>query len=128
MRPMHRTIALLFRERCVPTLWGDCGTKVGRPSFLQDTTLHSHNSTHTTQHGTTPYVHNSTPHNSTRPQLDTAQLNAPQLDTPEFNTPPFDTSQLDTTQFYTTTTQHIITLHDHISTRYNSTQTTWPYA
>ena len=27
-RPMHRTAALLFWERRVPTLWGDCGTKV----------------------------------------------------------------------------------------------------
>ena len=70
--------------------------RIGRPSFLQVTTLHSHNSTHITQHGTTLYDHNSTPHNSTRPQLDTSQ---------------FDTSQLDTTT----------TLHGH-----NSTQTTWP--
>ena len=68
----------------------------GRPSFLQDTTLHSHNSTHTTQHGTSLYGHNSTPHNFKRPQLVTAQLDMPR----------FDTSQLDTTQLYTTTTRH----------------------
>ena len=69
---------------------------LGRPSFLQDTTLHSHNSTHTTQHGTSLYGHNSIPHNFKRPQLDTAQLNTPQLDTPQFDTP----------QPYTTTTLH----------------------
>ena len=55
-----------------------------------------YNSTHTTQHGTSLYGHNSTPHNSKRPQFDTAQLNIPQLDTPQF-----DTSQLDTLQLYT---------------------------
>ena len=38
----------------------------GRPSFLQDTSLHSHNSTHKTQHGKTLCGHNSTLHNSTR--------------------------------------------------------------
>ena len=58
---------------CVCWLWR------GRPSFLQVTTLHSHNSTHISQHGTTLYGHNSTPHNSThhnsaRPRLDTSQL------------------------------------------------------
>ena len=68
----------------------------GRQSFLQDTILHSHNSTHTTQHGTSLYGHNSTPHNFKHPQIDTAQLNTPQLDTPQF-----DTSQLDTPQLYT---------------------------
>ena len=94
---------------------------LGRPSFLQDTTLHIHNSTHTTQHGTTLYGHNSTPHNATRSQLDIAQLNTPQLDTPWF-----DTSHLDTTQLYTTTTRHTTTLHGHNSTRHNSTQTIWP--
>ena len=81
-------------------------TQTGRPSFLQGTTLHSHNYTHTTQHGTSVYGHNSTPHNSKRPQLDRAQLNTPQL-----NTPQFDTSQLDTTQLYTATTRHSTTLH-----------------
>ena len=69
----------------------------GRPSFLQDTTLNSHNSIHTTQHGTFLYGHNPTPHNSKRPQL------------------------------YTSTTRHTTTLHGHNSTRHNSTQTTWPY-
>ena len=66
------------------------------PSFLQDTILHSHNSTHITKHGTSLYGHNSTPHNFKHPQLDTAQLNTPQLDMPQFGT-----SQLDTPQLYT---------------------------
>ena len=88
----------------------------GRPSFLQVTTLHSHNFTHSTQHGTTQYGHNSTPHNSTRTQLDTAQLNTPQLDTPQFVTSQLDTTQLytatlDTPQLYTATTRHATTVH-----------------
>ena len=40
--------------------------KKGRPSFLQVTTLHSHNSTHTTLHGPFLHTHNSIRHNSTR--------------------------------------------------------------
>ena len=84
---------------------------IGKPLFLQVTTLHSHNSTHITQHGTTLYGHTSTPHNSTRPQLDTAQLNTPQLDTSQFDTAQLDTTQLDTPQLYTATTQHAITVH-----------------
>ena len=59
---------------------------VGRPLFLHDTTLHSQNSAHTTQHGITLYGHNSTLHNSIGPQLDTAQLNTPQLDTTQLYT------------------------------------------
>ena len=94
----------------------------GRPSFLQDTILHMHNSTHLTQHGTSLYGHKSTPHIFKHSQLDTAQLNTPQLDMPQFGT-----SQLDTTQLYKTTTRHTTTLHGHNSTLHNSTQTTWPY-
>ena len=78
----------------------------GRPSFLQNTTLHSHNSTHTTQHGTTLYGHNSIPHNSTRPWLDTAQINMPQLDTVQLDMP-----QLDTATTGHGTTRHVKTRH-----------------
>ena len=45
---------------------------VGRPSFLQDTTLHCHNSTHTTLYGTTRHAttrHISTLYNSTLHKL-----------------------------------------------------------
>ena len=57
----------------------------GRPSFLQDTTLHEfccvHNSTqqNSTCHNWTQ--HHSTCQNSTRPPLDTAQLGTSKLDT-----------------------------------------------
>ena len=103
----------------------------GRPSFLQVTTLHSHNSTHTTRHDTILYGHNSTSHNSTRPQLDTAQLDTSQFDTSQLDTTQLYTTQLYTTQLYTTqldttTTRHTTTLHGHNSTRQNCTQTTWP--
>ena len=41
-------------------------TLQGTPSFLQDTTLHSHNSIHTTLHGPILHTRNSVRHNSTR--------------------------------------------------------------
>ena len=62
---------------------------VGRPSFLQVTTLHRHNSTHTT-------LYNSIRHNSTPPQFNTQQLDTLQFDTKHFDTLQLGTSQLDT--------------------------------
>ena len=70
--------------------------KKGRPSFLQDTTLHRHNSTHTTLHGPFLHTHNSIRHSSTPPQFDTQQLDTSQFDTKHFDTLQLDTSQLDT--------------------------------
>ena len=69
---------------------------LGRPSFLQVTTLHRHNSTHTTLHGPFLHSHNSIRHNSTPPQFNTQQLDKLQFDTKHFDTLQLGTSQLDT--------------------------------
>ena len=112
----------------------------GRPSFLQDPTPRSHNSSHTTLHGPILHTHsfirhnstrhnstcnNSTHHNSTRhsPTLYNLTLhNSISQNLTRHNSTRHNSIQLqlDTTQFYTTTTRHGITFHDH-----NSTQTIW---
>ena len=85
----------------------------GRPSFLQVTTLHRHNSTHTTLHGPFLHIHNSTRHNSTPPQFNTQQLDTLQFDTKHFDTLQLGTSQLDTAFRYATT-RHVTTRHNKI--------------
>ena len=85
---------------------------LGRPSFLQDTTLHSHNSPHTTLHGPILHTHNSIRHNSTRHNstrnnsthhnstrnISTLQFDASHLDPAKLDTTHLNTSQLDTSK------------------------------